>query len=163
MSWASWKLLLIEILKWALLLLLIGLLLLQMGQGKQSRTSFEDMTAAVLDGLDLSQMQPADHQMLRRLYGLNPGDYEGCLLYYPTTNMGAAELLLVKLRDPAQQAAVETAVQSRLTAQKTSFDGYGIEQMALLEGSVLELRGGYVLFIVHPEADAVRQAFLDAL
>jgi len=163
MRWASWKLPLIEILKWAMLLLLIGFLVLQMGQGKLSNTAFEEMSAAVTEGLDLSQMQPADNQMLKRLYGLDPSVYEGCLLYYPTTNMGAEELLLVKLSDIAQQETVETAIQSRLTAQKTSFDGYGIEQMELLEHCVIEVRGNYVLFIVHAEADAVRQAFVDAL
>lgn len=163
MRWASWKLPLIEILKWAMLLLLIGFLVLQMGQGKLSNTTFDKMSAAVTEGLDLSQMQPADNQMLKRLYGLDPSAYEGCLLYYPTTNMGAEELLLVKLSDVAQQETVEAAIQSRLTAQKTSFDGYGIEQMELLEHCVIEVRGNYVLFIVHAEADAVRQAFADAL
>lgn len=163
MRWASWKLPLIEILKWAMLLLLIGFLVLQMGQGKLSNTAFEEMSAAVTEGLDLSQMQPADNQMLKRLYGLDPSVYEGCLLYYPTTNMGAEELLLVKLSDIAQQETVETAIQARLTAQKTSFDGYGIEQMELLEHCVIEVRGNYVLFIVHAEANAVRQAFVDAL
>lgn len=163
MSWASWKLPLIEILKWALLLLLLALLVLQMGQDKFSDTAFEEMAAAVTEGLDLSQMQAADKQMCKRLYGLDPNDYEGCLLYYPTTNMGAEELLLVKLSDTAQQAAVEAAIQARLTTQKTSFDGYGIEQMALLEHCVVELRGNYVLFVVHGSADAVRRAFLDAL
>ena len=102
MSWRSWKLPLIEISKWALLLALLLFLAGQMGQGKQSATSFEDMSAALTANLDQTQMQPADNQMLRRLYGLDPSSYEGILLYYPTTNMGAEELLLVKLADPAQ-------------------------------------------------------------
>ncbi len=163
MSWRSWKLPLIEISKWALLLALLLFLAGQMGQGKQSATSFEDMSAALTANLDQTQMQPADNQMLRRLYGLDPSSYEGILLYYPTTNMGAEELLLVKLADPAQAQTVEAAIQARLRAQKTSFDGYGIEQMALLEDCVIELRGGYVLFLVHPQADALRQVFLDTL
>ena len=162
MNWASWKLWLIEIGKWALLLLLVSVIVLQMGQGKRSDTSFEAMTTAVIEGLDLSQMQPADNQMLKRLYGLDPSAYEGCLLYYPTTNMGAEELLLVKFSDISQQETVEAAIRSRLTAQKTSFDGYGIEQMELLEHCIIELRGNYALFIVHNEADVVRQAFLNA-
>lgn len=163
MSWAKWKLTLIELLKWLLLVLLLVLLLRQMGEKRQSGTSFETMTAVVLDGLDLSQLQPADHQMIRRLYGLDPTEFDGCLLYYPTTNMGAEELLLLRVRDTAQQSAVEAAVRARLAEQKASFDGYGVEQTALLERSVLEIREGYVLFVVHCQADAVRQAFLAAL
>ena len=102
--------------------------------------------------------------MLRRLYGLNPSDYEEIVLYYPASNMGVEELLLVKLNDTAQTETVEAAVEARLAAQKQSFDGYGVEQTALLNNNaVTEVRGRYVLFAVGVNAQAIRQAFLDAL
>ncbi len=76
---------------------------------------------------------------------------------------GAEELLLVRLRSTAQQDAVSAAVEARLAAQRSSFDGYGVEQMELLSRCVVEIRGNYVLFVVGADAQAVRQAFLDAL
>ena len=110
-----------------------------------------------------TDMQTADNQMIRRLYGLDPAQYDGVYCLYPTTNMGAEELFLIKLASLDQQQAVVDAVTARRDGQRTAFDGYGIEQMELLEHCVIEVRGNYVLFIVHAEADAVRQAFVDAL
>ena len=79
-------------------------------------------------------------------------------------NMEAEELLLLKLRDTSQQEAVRAAVEARLETQKTSFDGYGLEQYDLLTNhSILDIRGNYVLFVVHKDAAAVQQAFRGAL
>ena len=59
---------------------------------------------------------------------------------------------------------VRAAVEARLETQKTSFDGYGLEQYDLLTNhSILDIRGNYVLFIVHKDAAAVQQAFRGAL
>ena len=132
-------------------------------QDRQSDANFEDVSQAVVQTLDLSQMQQADNQMIKRLYGLSPADFDGLLLYYPTTNMGAEELLIVKLRDISQQQSVQQAVEARLQTQKNSFEGYGVEQFHLLENSVLEVQGNYILFVVHADAAAAQQAFLNAL
>ena len=126
--------------------------------------AFEDVASAVTASVDLSALQEGSVQMVKRLYGLNPSDFDGCLLYYPQTNMEAEELLLLKLRDTSQQEAVRAAVEARLETQKTSFDGYGLEQYDLLTNhSILDIRGNYVLFVVHKDAAAVQQAFRGAL
>ncbi len=135
----------------------------QVMQDRVSSAGFDDVSRAVLDQLDLEEMQPADAQMIRRLYGFAPSEMDGCTLYYPSTNMGARELLLVKLSDLSQQKAVTAAITARRQTQMNSFEGYGIEQYDLLEHSVLEVQGNYILFVVHEKADAVRQAFLKAL
>ena len=59
---------------------------------------------------------------------------------------------------------IRAAVEARLETQKTSFDGYGLEQYDLLTNhSILDIRGNYVLFVVHKDAAAVQQAFRGAL
>ena len=84
-------------------------------------------------------------------------------MYYPTTNMGAEEILLVKLKDTSQQETVKAAMEERVETQKASFDGYGINQYEMLEQSVIEVRGNYMLLVVASDTAPVRQAFLDAL
>lgn len=119
---------------------------------------------AVTARMDLTNVVEADNQMIRRLYGLDVSAYESCVLYYPATNMGAQELLIVKLAESAQAETLEQAIQSRLETQKNTFDGYGVEQYDLLTNhSVIEIRGNYVLFVVDADSDDVRAAFLDAL
>ena len=119
---------------------------------------------AVTQVIEMENMLEGDNTMIKRFYGLDPSAYEACILYYPTTNMMAEELLIVKLRDVSQQETVRAAAEKRIATQKTTFEGYGPEQFALLsDHSVVEVRGNYVLFVVNERSAAARDAFLDAL
>ena len=81
---------------------------------RESRAAFSDVQEAVISAADLTPMAEGDNQTFKRLYGLSASDYENVLLYYPTTNMGAEELLLIQLKDLSQQQAVKDAIESRL-------------------------------------------------
>ena len=148
------KTILLELLRWLCAGLAVVFLVVSFRQEPVSSAAFEDVASAVTASIDLSALQEGSVQMVKRLYGL----------YYPQTNMEAEELLLLKLRDTSQQEAVRAAVEARLETQKTSFDGYGLEQYDLLTNhSILDIRGNYVLFVVHKDAAAVQQAFRGAL
>ena len=104
------------------------------------------------------------NQMVKRLYGLDPAAFESCILYYPNTNMMAEELLILKLSDTAQQQSVRAAIEARVETQKTTFDGYGVEQYALLtDNCIIDIRGNFVLFVVNADCDAAQKAFAGAL
>ena len=138
------KTILLELLRWLCAGLAVVFLVVSFRQEPVSSAAFEDVASAVTASVDLSALQEGSVQMVKRLYGLNPSDFDGCLLYYPQTNMEAEE--------------------PRLETQKTSFDGYGLEQYDLLTNhSILDIRGNYVLFVVHKDAAAVQQAFRGAL
>jgi hypothetical protein len=78
--------------------------------------------------------------------------------------MMAEELLIVKLSDMSQQDMVRAAAEKRLATQKTTFEGYGVEQFDLLSNhSIIEVRGNYVLFVVNENCDAALKAFRKAL
>ncbi len=151
------------IIKFACLALLIVFLVSQISGNKISSTGFPQMKEQVVASADLSAMQEADNQMIKRLYGLDPVEYEGVLLYYPTTNMGAEELFLIKLSDISQQEAVENAVNARLKTQKDSFEGYGVEQTAMLEKSIVDVQGNYILFVSSNNPGTVDDVFEKAL
>ena len=152
-----------EILKWAVFAVVIVLIVRMRAGGKISETPFETMSEAVVASSDLSAQLEGDRQMIRRLYRLDPDEYDGVVLYYPVTNMGAEELLLVRLSDADQEEAVLAAVESRIAAQKDSFEGYGIEQMEMLEHAVIKSEGNYVLFVSAKDPDPVRRAFEEHL
>ena len=55
-------------------------------------------------------------------------------------------------------------MEKRIATQKTTFEGYGVEQFEMLSNNaVVELRGNFVLFVVNPSSAAARDAFLGAL
>lgn len=157
------KILLLEILKWLLVAALCVFLYVMLSSNRESNTPFADVKEAVIAAADLTPMAEGDNQTLKRLYGLSASDYENVLLYYPTTNMGAEELLLVQLKDVSQQQSVQTAIENRLDTQKKSFDGYGVDQYAMLENAVVEVQGNYILLVVAADPAPVRKAFTGAL
>lgn len=153
-----------EGLRWIALVVAIVSLAVMFGGNTLSDADFENVSAAVLETVDTENMTLAENQMVKRLYGLDPAAFEGCVLYYPTTNMMAEEVLIVKLSDVSQAEAVQQAMEARLQTQKTTFEGYGVEQFDLLTNyCVLEVRGNYALFLVSKNHTDAYEAFLDAL
>ena len=158
------KSLVYEILRWTCVALVLALIIFNGLKNRVSGADPADVVQAVTATVNTDVMQQADAQMVKRLYGIDPGDYESVTLYYPTTNMGADELLIVKLRDLSQQEALSAAAEARLQTQKTAFDGYGAEQFALLsDHALIEPRGNFFLFVVSANADAAAAAFRAAL
>ena len=158
------KKMIFEIARWAAVLAAVVSLALMFGGDPISDADPAAVQEAVTAQLDMSQVLEGDNQMIKRLYGLDPAAYEACVLYYPGTNMVAEELLIVKLTDVAQQEELRTAIEARLETQKTTFDGYGVEQYDMLTNhAVVEIRGNWVLFAVNANVEAALQAFLDAL
>ena len=157
------KIMLLEVLKWLLVAALCVFLYVMLSSNRESSTPFADVKEAVMAAADLTPMAEGDNQTLKRLYGLSASDYENVLLLYPTTNMGAEELLLIQLKDVSQQQDVQAAIESRLDTQKKSFDGYGVDQYAMLENAVVEVQGNYILLVVAADPAPVRKAFTGAL
>ena len=153
-----------EFARWQAVALALVYLFSMFGGHTASSAKAEDVTAAVTDVLDMSNMVQAENQMIKRLYGIDPASFESCILYYPTTNMGAEELLIEKLSDMSQQDSVRAAAEKRLATQKPTIAGYGVEQFdRLTNHSILEVRGNYILFVVHNSCDDALKAFLKAL
>lgn len=154
----------LEAVRWVAVIAAVVYLLVMFGGNTVSSSAFEDVSSAVLETVDTENMVLAENQMVKRLYGIDPAAFEGCVLYYPATNMMAEELLLVKLTDVSQQEAVQAAMQTRLQTQKNTFEGYGVEQFDLLTNyCVLEVRGNYALFVVSKTCTDAQKAFQDAL
>ena len=153
-----------EIARWAVALLAVLSLALMFSGNQISDAQPETVAEAVTKTIDMTNMLEGDATMIKRFYGLDPSAFEACILYYPTTNMMAEELLIVKLSDMSQQEAVRAAIEARLQTQKNTFEGYGVEQFEMLTNkSVIEIRGNYVLFVVNGACADALQAFLGAL
>ena len=86
--------------KWALIVLLAVVLVVQAAENRSSSTGFEEMAGAVRQSTDVSLMTEGDNQMLKRLYGIDGAEYDGVMLYYPSSSMGAEEILLIHMKDP---------------------------------------------------------------
>lgn len=153
-----------EIARWAVVLVAVISLMIMFGGNTVSDADPVEVAAAVTEQIDMTNMLEGDNTMIKRFYGLDPSAYEACILYYPTTNMMAEELLIVKLSDVSQQETVRAAVEARIATQKNTFEGYGAQQFEMLSSkAIVEVRGNYILFVVNADSAAARDAFLGAI
>lgn len=131
--------------------------------GKVSERAVDEVAGAVLDVTDQTEMIEGDNSVLKRLYGLDPSAYEGVVLYYPNGAGVANELLVIKLASTDQQESVKTAIEARQATEENSFNGYGVGQYEMLQESIIDVSGNYVLFIVSDNPREADAAFQDML
>ena len=153
-----------DLIKWIFALIIVILVITKFTANRTSKASFESVQTAVEKTVkDDDTMLDGDKNMVKRLYGLDPANYDGVMLKYPSTNMNVDEVFLVKLTSLEQQEAVRAAIEKRLETQKNNFDGYGTNQYSILEKSVIDVRGNYILFVVAEKTDPIVKAFKDSL
>lgn len=153
----------VNVLKWAVFAVGFIVLLVTLAGGRVSDKPFEEVKSQVVEVADTDSMKEADNRMVKRLYGIDPALYEAVTLYYPVSNMGAEELFMVRVKDDSQSDAVMEAINKRLEAQKRSFDGYGTDQTAILESSVIKKSGHDIIFVAAKDAPDVVRVFESAL
>ena len=127
-----------------------------------SQTSFETM-CKVIAKYQNKNTQLGNNQAVKRLYKLNPADYEGVLLYQPNSTMNAEEILVVKLKDKSQANDVKNAIEERKKTQLNTFKGYGAAQTDLLNKSIIDVQPNYILYVVDGKASVIDDAFRKAL
>ena len=128
----------------------------------ESQTSFDQMSK-VIAKYQNKNTQLGNNQAIKRLYKLNPADYEGVLLYQPSSTMNAEEILVIKLKDKSQANDVKNAIEARKKSQLNTFKGYGATQTDLLNKSIIDVQPNYILYVVDPQASLIDDAFKKAL
>lgn len=132
--------------------------------GKVSKASVDEISKKIVSSINVGdKMEKSSNRMFKKMYGLNAGDYDELIFYKPATGMAAQEMLLIKLKNIAQSEEVVTAIEERLSSQKNSFEGYGVEQSALLDKAIIDARGNFVFYIVHEQASDADHVFRNSL
>lgn len=146
-----------------LVILLIVFIISKNSTGKISSADINTVGEQIYSYVSAEKVNKAEVNMIKRLYGIDPSEYDGAILYYPISNMDADEMLLVKLKDISQQSVINNAIDNRLSTQLNSFEGYGIEQTNMLNNSVIYVSGNYAMFFSGNNASAALSALKDLL
>ena len=118
---------------------------------------------AAVASVGLGSMKKSDDLTVKKVFGINAGDYEGVVYYKGEGIMDVNELLIVKLKSVSQASDVKKAAQNRLDEQIKNFTNYGTDQMDLLNQGVVVSRGNYVFYTVSENSDKLKSAFVGAL
>lgn len=149
----------LNILKYAIVVVFIVYIEMLLAQEGSGDIPVKTIREKIMEVTKEDGMAKGTTQDLKKYYGLNADDYDGVMLYIPNDVMSVNEILVVKLKDKSQAEEVEEAAEKRLDTQKTSFEGYGVEQTKLINSAILESRGYYVLLTISEDADAIYAAF----
>lgn len=152
-----------KIAKTVLLLLLAAFLLAVCLTGNYADRPIGDIEQTLLQAPGIATLKRGTENDLRRFYGIEEAAYDGCFVYLPQNPMDVDEVLVVKLKDTSQKAGLEKLILARQESQKSSFEGYGVEQTALLNQYVLQFKGKYAFYGVSSQVQAWQEAFTRAI
>ena len=77
--------------------------------------------------------------------------------------MAVEEICIMKANDNDQAAALLESANSHLSSQTQVFEGYGTDQMALLNNAVVGKKGNYVYYMCGADAQNWRLTFLSLI
>ena len=129
-----------------LVLLLAGVMFLLLYKKEPENVRLEQVRRAIASSCDLTGMEEARDMRLKRAFGFGEADYEEYLYYAPVNTLSVDEVLIVKTGSTSQASRIRAGIEARIAAEKTAFDGYGTEQIALLNNAKLVEDGPYIVY-----------------
>ncbi len=99
----------------------------------------------------------------RREFGMDPESFDGVIYYKPVSNMDVTEVIIAGTGAPALRTQLEEAINSRISAQKSAFEGYAPLQYGILQEAVVSVKGNYVFYAASEDADRYYEKFAGAL
>lgn len=123
----------------------------------------DNISASMEKETAVTDLQKQSLTDLRRFYQIDGNETDGWFFYKAASPMAVEEVFIVKGRDKKQTDALLENAQKHLTEQKNIFEGYGTDQMALLNEATVESRGRYVYYLCGEAAPQLRKLFLSLI
>ena len=139
--------------------LLVGIIVLLVGNNVNTNVDMDIVSVNVTEAGDMSKLELQDDLSIKRTFGLNANDYNQVMYYKALSSMDVDELFIVRANDDAQIEEIIASMNSRIEEQTGNFEGYGVDQTELLKNSVVYSLGNYVILIISPDADDMKNAF----
>ena len=120
----------------------------------------EQITQTLEQNSDISSLNKETRSDLKHYYQTDDRTIDGYFFYKAASPMAVEEICIMKASDNAQANILLESANSHLSNQKQVFEGYGTDQMALLNNAVVGKKGNYVYYMCGADAQDWRTAFL---
>ncbi len=118
-----------------------------------------EIGAKITEVADLSDMREIDDIKLQKLYGINPDIVDRYWGLIPFSNINAQEILVIKVKDPADVSEVKEKISERVKQQAESFKDYLPEEYFYIQRHVLKSKGNYIFLAISKDADIIEDVF----
>lgn len=123
----------------------------------------EEIEKQLTEQTELAQMQKCGNRTLMQFYGLDYEQLESYIYYKSSKALSVEELLIVKTKDEAALSGVKEAAETRIQSQIKTYEGYGPEQVAMLNNAIVFTRGCYLFCCIAEDPEAYKEVFSDVI
>lgn len=121
--------------------------------------SVKDIDEKIKKSVDISNMNVGNSEKLKKSYDINSEDLEDFVLYTPSTNIEANEILVMKVKDSSKIDDIKAKISARIDSQVANFKDYLPDEYYLIEKHVLKTKDNYILFVISEDADKIEKTF----
>jgi hypothetical protein len=150
-----------NILKGVLTACLAVFIFLLLGADGVKDVDTETIRTALLPAPGIENLTEGNDHDLKRFFGIEAGDTKGYVYYRSPSIMTVDEILIVRAENEAAAKAMETQCEERLSVLRTNFEGYGTDQMAVIDQAILKTRGPYLFYAASLHASDWERIFTD--
>lgn len=141
----------------------LGYALLLIFSDRAKDVPLDKISTYMTTNAKFTDMEACKKTELMRFYHLQESDTEGYFFYRNPSTMSVDEILIVKCASKAKAKEVLQAMDAHLDSQKGIFDGYGTDQIGLLNNAVVETKGNYAIYMCGKDASKWRTLFLSQI
>ncbi|MEG0918873.1 MAG: DUF4358 domain-containing protein [Anaerovoracaceae bacterium] len=148
-----------KIFKVVSVLFLIGFFVFMYTDGGMNKISFDDIKGEMKAQVKMSDFNQINDKGLMKLMGINQGEVSDYLYLKSKYTMIADEMLVVKVSNKGQLAAIEKKVEARTNSQAKVFGGYAPKEAGKVNNYIFTTRGVYGFYGVAKEVEEWEKAF----
>lgn len=144
-----------------MVLFLLAYLVFICNMDKTKNVAIDEISKQMGKVKAITELEKCGSNELKRYYGVDGSAYDGYFFYKAESPMAVEEILIVKVKDSSQKDSLLETMESHLQSQKKSFEGYGVEQTALLNKAIVEVKGNYGIYCAGKDAENWKQKFYE--
>ena len=149
--------------KSGLVLFLIAYLTVLYTSDSAKNIPMEQIAQTMEQDSDIISLNKENRSDLKHYYQTDDRNIDGYFFYKAASPMAVEEICIMKANDSTQANALLENASSHLAGQKQIFEGYGTDQMALLNNAVVGKKGNYVYYMCGADAQNWHTAFLSMI
>ena len=125
--------------------------------------SMDKIKEAMLKDESVAAMEEGTARDVMHYFGVDVNSYERVIYFKGMEALSVNELLIVKGASRDAVAPVRDAIDSRVDSQIKTFDGYGPEQVALLNDHIAFQKGNYIFYCTDEHSGRIAEEFRDVI
>ena len=131
--------------------------------GNAKDIPLQDVKALLLEEKTISSMEESSDREMLEFMNIDPAALSEYIYFQGTEALSVEELMIIKVKDTAELAALKDAVEQRIEDQISTFESYGPVQVAMLENAIISTKGHYLFYSVGKYSEKYKEVFFHAI